>query len=198
VADPDVLGVVFAPDRSVVSPDNFRFSGLSSVEAALDYTREGGIPDNYVGVALIRGLDRQREPTARRAKPRGRLSLAEEPLKPHRRGRRKPWGKLAPSTRKRYYATGRDRGWTEAQVRGYYRSGRPIEGVLRPTQEALFREPGAWEPYLRRNRTRLVKRYGAERAEGLLAAAEYQRREWVRIPGRAPSADIALYISRSK
>lgn len=189
---PRVLAVV-AGTPEVATPDNFRSSLWPTVADAVDYVTEAGIPVSYWAVALIEGLLKRRRTGRRR--PPGRLSLAEEPLPRAYRRRRKPWAELSPATRRRYLASGRDHGWSDAQTRTYYRSGRQLLGVLRPNEQALFHEPGAWQQYIARNQTRLSNRYGEETARGLLAAGAFQRIQWAAIPGRTPSADIALYIA---
>jgi hypothetical protein len=190
---PRVLAVV-AGNPAVVTPDNFRLSLWPTVEDAVEYVTEPGIPSDYWAVALIEGLMKRRTRTGKRARPK-RLTLADEPLQRTYHRKRKPFGQLAPATRRRYIRAGREHGWTDEQTRAYYKNGRTIPGVLKPDEQALFHEPGAWQQYITRNQTRLASKYGAETAQGLLSAAAFQKIQWAANPNRTPSADIALYIA---
>ena len=186
-----VLSIVIQGQQCPVVPSNFHHTEMD-VEGCVEYTVDAGIPAAYFSVALVEGLSKQQQP--RRHRQRVTLDLGQEARRaPHKRN----WKKLSLERKRQFWRNGEDRGWSREEVRAYYESGRPVAGVLTPTRSSLEREPAAWLPYLRRNRTRLAKRYGEDYTDSLLNAGAIQRRDWMRLRGRTPSTAAALYVQRS-
>ena len=187
-----VLAVVIRGSLCPVTPQNFHTTHMD-VDDAVDYALEAGIPEEYFSVALIEGLGRQIG--ARRV--RRRVTISPEPAR-RGAGRRRDWRKLSLRRKRELWRGGEYRGWSRAEVRSYYEAGRLVTGVLVPTRESLEREPAAWLPYIQRNRTRLVKRYGEGYVDSLVTAGDVQRRDWKRLRGRTPSTSAALYVRRGR